>query len=75
MRGLIIVYAIPKKKKSNLLDPIRVTKLSIRRPYNFKHAPGDWVFLRIPAIAKYEWHPFTISSAPEETDTISVHVR
>ncbi len=54
---------------------LRVTKLEIKRPNNFKHSPGDWVFLRIPAIAKYEWHPFTISSAPEERDIITVHVR
>jgi NADPH oxidase 5 len=28
--------------------------------------PGDYVFVNIPTIAKYEWHPFTLSSAPEE---------
>ncbi|MGR0317691.1 hypothetical protein, partial [Klebsiella pneumoniae] len=26
--------------------------------------PGDYVFVNIPVIANYEWHPFTISSAP-----------
>src|SRR5262249_40013876 len=35
---------------------------------------GDYVFLRIPAIAKHEWHPFTISSAPEQTN-LTFHVR
>jgi predicted ferric reductase len=30
--------------------------------------------LRIPEIARHEWHPFTISSAPE-SDTLTVHVR
>jgi hypothetical protein len=29
----------------------------------------------VPAIAAFEWHPFTISSAPEDPDTFSVHVR
>jgi len=33
------------------------------------------VFIKLPAIAYFEWHPFTISSAPEEADTFSVHVR
>jgi NADPH oxidase 5 len=32
------------------------------------------VFVRIPEIAKREWHPFTLSSAPE-VDTLSIHVR
>ncbi|KAJ8311769.1 hypothetical protein KUTeg_011124 [Tegillarca granosa] len=48
----------------NLL-PSQVTHLVIRRPKNFKFMAGDYLFLNIPIIAKYEWHPFTISSAPE----------
>ena len=32
------------------------------------------MFLRIPAVARREWHPFTISSAPEAEDLV-VHVR
>ena len=48
------------------LLPFDVTALLIRRPPNFVFAPGDWVFVKIPAIAKAEWHPFTISSAPEK---------
>lgn len=46
--------------------PSKVTNLIIKRPHNFNFAPGDWVFVKIPAIAKFEWHPFTISSAPEQ---------
>ncbi len=50
--------------------PSRVTNLIIKRPHNFTFAPGDWVFVKIPAIAKSEWHPFTISSAPGKTDLV-----
>ncbi len=32
------------------------------------------MFLRIPAIARHEWHPFTISSAPERTH-LGFHIR
>ena len=45
---------------------IQVTHLVIKRPPFFHFKPGDYVYLNIPAIAKYEWHPFTISSAPEQ---------
>ncbi|KAG5273670.1 hypothetical protein AALO_G00154140 [Alosa alosa] len=58
----------------NLL-PSKVTHLVIKRPPFFHFKPGDYVYLNIPAIAKYEWHPFTISSAPEQPDTIWVHIR
>ena len=57
------------------LSICRVTELVIKKPIQFKHNPGDWVFIKIPAIAKYEWHPFTISSAPENKDTFTLHVR
>ena len=33
------------------------------------------VFVKIPAIAKFEWHPFTISSAPEQQDFFTLHIR
>ena len=46
--------------------PSNVTKLTIQRPDKFTFFPGDWVFVQIPLIAHHEWHPFTISSAPEE---------
>lgn len=51
-----------------------VTELRIEKPAGFSFSPGDYVFLRLPAIAKREWHPFTISSPPESAD-LTFHVR
>uniref|UniRef100_A0A8D0ANX8 NADPH oxidase 5 n=1 Tax=Sander lucioperca TaxID=283035 RepID=A0A8D0ANX8_SANLU len=48
----------------NLL-PSKVTHLVI------KH----YVYVNIPEIAKYEWHPFTISSPPEQSDSLWLHIR
>ncbi|KAM9270469.1 NADPH oxidase 5-like [Cariama cristata] len=58
----------------NLL-PSKVTHLVIERPQFFHYKPGDYVYLKIPAIATYEWHPFTISSAPEQQETLWLHIR
>ncbi|KAG6451715.1 LOW QUALITY PROTEIN: NADPH oxidase 5 [Manduca sexta] len=60
---------------SGILLPSRVTHLVIKRPNHFEFHAGDYVFLNIPAIASYEWHPFTISSAPEQEDYLWIHVR
>lgn len=60
---------------SGILLPSKVTHLVIKRPLHFCFRPGDYVFVNIPAIAKYEWHPFTLSSAPEEEDYIWLHIR
>lgn len=43
-----------------------MTHLVIKKPPFFHYKPGDYVYLNIPVIARYEWHPFTISSAPEQ---------
>ncbi|MFI5308648.1 MAG: ferric reductase, partial [Polyangiales bacterium] len=51
-----------------------VSRLEIARPAGFTHRPGDYVFLCVPAIAKHEWHPFTLSNAPENP-TLCIHVR
>ncbi|XP_076282347.1 NADPH oxidase isoform X2 [Lasioglossum baleicum] len=60
---------------SGLLLPSKVTHLVIKRPLLFDFRPGDYVFVNVPAIARYEWHPFTISSAPEQEDYIWLHIR
>lgn len=60
---------------SGLLLPSKVTHLVIKRPLHFDFHPGDYVFVNIPSIAKYEWHPFTISSAPEQEDYMWLHIR
>ncbi|CAL8323041.1 NADPH oxidase 5 [Gadus morhua] len=67
MGGLYIVEV-------NLL-PSKVTHLVIKRPPFFTFKPGDYLYINIPDIATYEWHPFTISSAPEQSDTLWLHIR
>lgn len=54
---------------SGILLPSKVVHLVIKRPFHFTFSPGDYVFINIPTIAQYEWHPFTLSSAPEDEGT------
>lgn len=51
-----------------------VTELDVEKPARFSFSPGDYAFLRVPAISPHEWHPFTISSPPE-SDALTFHVR
>ncbi|XP_006882816.1 PREDICTED: NADPH oxidase 3 [Elephantulus edwardii] len=53
--------------------PSGVLELRMKKR-NFKMAPGQYVFLQCPSISALEWHPFTLTSAPEE-DFFSVHIR
>ena len=63
------------KFSSFYFSPSQVTQLIIPRSQKFKYKSGDYVLVNIPHIAKYEWHPFTISSSPEQTETIWLHIR
>lgn len=58
-----------------VIFPSRVSNLQIARPAGFYYRPGDYLFIRIPAISRFEWHPFTISSSPEDKTMVSVHIR
>ncbi len=51
-----------------------VTRLELRRPPGFSHRAGDYLFIRVPDLARREWHPFTISSGPER-ENLTLHVR
>ncbi|KAJ0406188.1 hypothetical protein P43SY_000372 [Pythium insidiosum] len=50
------------------------TAIFLRKPKNFRFLPGMYLYVNIPIISQFEWHPFTISSAPED-EFLSVHIR
>ena len=50
-----------------------VSRLVLEREFQFRC--GDYVFINIPEISKFEWHPFTISSPPELQGLFSLHIR
>ena len=65
-----------RKSRVLLAAPLRsgVTHLAIEKTHGLDFSAGDYAFLRLPSISKHEWHPFTISSAPE-APAVSFHVR
>ncbi|XP_033636875.1 NADPH oxidase 5-like [Asterias rubens] len=61
--------------KKAVVLPADVTLLIIPRPPKFKYHAGEYVHINIPEIAQNEWHPFTITSAPEQKEFITLHIR
>lgn len=52
-----------------------IVALFIQKPRHFENfKPGMYLFLNIPLLSRFEWHPFTISSAPED-ELLSLHIR
>ncbi|KAK4824241.1 hypothetical protein QYF61_012507 [Mycteria americana] len=44
------------------------------KKHGFTMGPGQYIFLQCPSVSQLEWHPFTLTSAPEE-DFFSIHIR
>ncbi|KAI8020220.1 hypothetical protein LOK49_LG04G00045 [Camellia lanceoleosa] len=54
--------------------PGDVFSLIASKPNGFKYKSGQYIFLQCPTISPFEWHPFSITSAPGD-DYLSVHIR
>ncbi|XP_055518481.1 dual oxidase 1 [Leucoraja erinacea] len=59
--------------KADLL-PSGVTYLEFKRPQDFEYKSGQWVRIACLSLGTDEYHPFTLTSAPNE-DTLSLHIR
>jgi hypothetical protein len=53
--------------------PSMTMEVQIKKP-SCKTKAGQYVFICCPEISKFEWHPFTLTSSPDE-DNIGVHIR
>ncbi|KAF4352075.1 respiratory burst oxidase homolog protein B [Cannabis sativa] len=54
--------------------PGNVLALHMSRPQGFKYTSGQYIYLNCSAISPFQWHPFSITSAPGD-DYLSVHIR
>ncbi|KAK4483711.1 hypothetical protein RD792_010913 [Penstemon davidsonii] len=65
-------YAVRILKVSVL--PGGVFSLIMAKPNGFKYKSGQYIFLQCPTISPFEWHPFSLTSAPGD-NYLSVHIR
>ncbi|CAK6980106.1 cytochrome b-245 heavy chain [Scomber scombrus] len=56
-----------------VMHPSKTLELQMKRK-GFHMEVGQYVFIKCPSISRLEWHPFTLTSAPEE-DFFSAHIR
>ncbi|KAG6520892.1 respiratory burst oxidase homolog protein E-like [Zingiber officinale] len=54
--------------------PGNVLTVTMSKPNGFRYRSGQYIFLQCPTISPFEWHPFSITSAPGD-DYLSVHIR
>ncbi|KAF5460613.1 hypothetical protein F2P56_020471 [Juglans regia] len=54
--------------------PGNVLTLQMSKSPQFKYKSGQYMFVQCPAVSPFEWHPFSITSAPGD-DYLSIHIR
>jgi hypothetical protein len=71
-RGLMIARHVTYISKLTL-HPSKVLEVQIKKE-NINPKAGQYIFISCPEISYLQYHPFTLTSAPEE-DYVSVHMR
>ncbi|KAM4113500.1 hypothetical protein ACJW30_04G000100 [Castanea mollissima] len=54
--------------------PGNVLSLHMSKPHDFTYKSGQYMFVNCGAVSPFEWHPFSLTSAPGD-DYLSVHIR
>ncbi|XP_065166773.1 dual oxidase 2-like [Atheta coriaria] len=83
--GPVILFSIDQcisisRKKTEIIVedvkilPSNVTMLKIAKPHGFTYKAGQWIRVACLGINAHEYHPFTLSSSPNQ-NYISIHVR
>ncbi|PSS11362.1 Respiratory burst oxidase protein like [Actinidia chinensis var. chinensis] len=54
--------------------PGNVLTLQMSKPPQFRYKSGQYMFVQCPAVSPFEWHPFSITSAPGD-GYLSIHIR
>ncbi|XP_078179911.1 putative respiratory burst oxidase homolog protein H [Carex rostrata] len=54
--------------------PGNVLSIQMKKPPGFKYKSGMYLFVKCPDVSPFEWHPFSITSAPGNS-YLSVHIR
>lgn len=44
--------------------------LRLRMARTFEYLPGQYCYINVPSISKYQWHPFSIASSPHESHIV-----
>ncbi|XP_058083322.1 respiratory burst oxidase homolog protein B-like [Magnolia sinica] len=54
--------------------PGNVLALHMTKPHGFRYKSGQYIFVNCAEVSSFQWHPFSITSAPGD-DYLSIHIR
>ncbi|KEH35678.1 respiratory burst oxidase homolog protein D isoform X2 [Medicago truncatula] len=72
IKSVKILQAVVYKKDLNSRGD--VLGLRVSKPEGFRYKSGQYMFVKCANVSPFEWHPFSITSAPGD-DYLSVHIK
>jgi Ferric reductase like transmembrane component/FAD-binding domain len=66
VRSIIMARWLYPKNATIKIMTETVVELTFPRTDNFQYNPGQYVYIAIPEISPFQWHPFSIVSSPNE---------
>ncbi|KAM0921828.1 hypothetical protein ACQ4PT_006735 [Festuca glaucescens] len=83
----VLLYAgerLLRALRSHGLTTVRIEKVAVypgnviaihmSKPHGFRYKSGQYIYVNCGEVSPFEWHPFTITSAPGD-DYLSMHIR
>lgn len=82
----MVLYACERLTRAlrSSVRPVRILKVAVypgnvlslhfSKPQGFRYKSGQYIFVNCAAVSPFQWHPFSITSAPQD-DYVSVHIR
>jgi len=73
-----VVRMVRSRMETNVtkvvMHPANTLEIQFMKPSMMNYKPGQYIFVNVPQVSRFQWHPFTLTSAPEEKH-ISIHMR
>ncbi|VAH19958.1 unnamed protein product [Triticum turgidum subsp. durum] len=68
------VRSVKKVRVAVHPHPATLLSLHLSKPQGFRYKSGQYIYVKCPDVSPFQWHPFSITSAPED-NYVSVHIK
>ena len=69
IRKLLMPYRYPKEATLRVISESLV-EIKFPKVKGFDYNPGQYIYICIPELSRFEWHPFSLCSAPHQSHVL-----
>ena len=72
-KGYMSLCRYPRQASVRIISE-SVVEVCFPKAAGFDYNPGQYIYIAIPELSLFEWHPFSLSSSPEQK-IVTLHIR